>query len=291
MSFRVDVVEGGRIALNSLRTNRSRTVLTTLGIGIGVCTLLAIVGIIQGLNKSFADQLATMGANTMHVSKFPWVMRGNWWEFRNRKDLTLQHVEAIRTQSKYVDAVAPMTQRRSDVSFLGQQLSSVGIVGSTSEYPQIGNWEIVAGRFLTDADDDNQKSVAVIGADVADGLFPNMNPIGHSVLVDSRPFRVVGVLGRKGKILGESQDLTVIVPLKTFLGYFGKKRPLSIGVAIKDVGPGPRRAGGDHRDHAARAGDSPRRRTRTSRSTGRTSSRTPSPSSPERSSGSRSGSG
>ena len=77
--FRVDVLEGARIALFSLKANRMRTVLTTVGIGIGVATLLAIVGIIQGLNSSFDKQLATIGANTLYVSKFPWVMRGDWW--------------------------------------------------------------------------------------------------------------------------------------------------------------------------------------------------------------------
>ncbi len=225
------MVEGGRIAALSLRANRMRTVLTTIGIGVGVCTLLCIVGIIQGLNKSFADQLASIGANSMQISKFPWVMRGDWWEYRNRKDLPLSLVDVVRAQPHIV-AVAPTAGRNADVTFLGKELNSVRITGTTEEFAQVSNSELAAGRFLSDADDDARSSVAVLGADVATGLFPTLNPLGQRVRVDGRSFRVVGVLAPKGELLGQSQDLTVVVPLHTFLNQFGMKRPISIAAAV-----------------------------------------------------------
>jgi putative ABC transport system permease protein len=231
LSFRVDVVEGSRIAALSLRANRMRTVLTTIGIGVGVCTLLCIVGIIQGLNKSFADQLASIGANSLQISKFPWVMRGDWWEYRNRKDLPLSLVDTVRAQPHIV-AVAPTAGRNADVTFLGKELNSVRITGTTEEFAQVSNYELSAGRFLSDADDDARSSVAVLGADVAAGLFPTLNPLGQRVRVDGRSFRVVGVLAPKGEVLGQSQDLTVVVPLHTFLNQFGMKRPISIAAAV-----------------------------------------------------------
>ncbi|MRI87957.1 FtsX-like permease family protein [Aggregicoccus sp. 17bor-14] len=208
-----------------------RTVLTTIGIGVGVCTLLCIVGIIQGLNKSFADQLASIGANSMQVSKFPWVMKGDWWEFRNRKDLKLELVDVVRAQPHIV-AVAATAGRTADVSFLGKELASVRITGTTEEFAQVSNYELAAGRFLSDADDDARSSVAVIGAEVARGLFPTVNPLGQRIRVDTRSFRVVGVLSPKGEVLGQSQDLTAIIPLHTFLNQFGMKRPLSITAAV-----------------------------------------------------------
>src|SRR5215210_6812146 len=107
MSLRVDFVEGSRIALRSLSAHRLRTVLTTVGVGIGVATLLAIFGIIQGLNTSFEKQLENIGPASLYVSKRPWVQIGNWWEYRNRKSITMDQVEAVRAQSTYAEAVAP----------------------------------------------------------------------------------------------------------------------------------------------------------------------------------------
>ncbi len=234
MSIRVDLLEGGKIAFFSLRAHRLRTLLTTLGIGIGVCTLLAIIGIIQGLNVSFARQLAQLGSNSMYVSKFPWVMRGDWWEYRNRRELSVQLVDSLREQVPELSAVAPMTQQNVDVFAHGEQLSSVALVGTTAEYPQVSGYEVADGRFLTQGDTDNGTNVVVLGADVAKGLFATGSAVGNGVRLNGRPYRVVGVLQRRGKILGENQDLTAMVPLRSYFANFGKKRGITIGVAVSD---------------------------------------------------------
>jgi putative ABC transport system permease protein len=241
MGFRVDVLEGARIAAGSLRGNRLRTLLTTLGIGVGVCTLLSIVGIIQGLNASMARQLASLGANTLYVSKMPWVvMDDNWWEFRNRKELTQGDAQAILEDIPDVDAVAPMQDRNVDVSFQGHPISKVGLNGTTGDFLQVSGYELAEGRFLTPADEENGGFVVALGADVATALFPRMDPLGMTVLVGGQPFRVVGVLARKGKLLGENQDLAVYIPLKTFLGHFGHFFPFSVGVLLKEGTERPR---------------------------------------------------
>jgi putative ABC transport system permease protein len=234
MGIRVDLLEGGKIALYSLRAHRLRTLLTTLGIGIGVCTLLAIIGIIQGLNVSFARQLAQLGSNSMYISKFPWVMRGDWWEYRNRHELSVHLVDSLREQVPELSAVAPMTQQNVDVFANGEQLSSVALVGTTAEYPQVSGYDIAQGRFLSEGDNDNSTNVVVLGADVASGLYPTGSAVGNGVRLNGRPFRVVGVLHRRGKILGENQDLTAMVPIRTFLATFGKKRGITIGAAVAD---------------------------------------------------------
>ena len=188
MGVRIDLVEGGKIALYSLRAHRLRTLLTTLGIGIGVCTLLAIIGIIQGLNASFARQLAQLGSNSMYVSKFPWVMRGEWWEYRNRRDLSVHLVDTLREQVPELSAVAPMAHQNIDVAANGEQLSSVGLTGTTAEYPQISGYDVAEGRFLSDGDNDNSSNVVVLGADVARGLFPQgaaVGPVGEHRVPES----------------------------------------------------------------------------------------------------------
>jgi putative ABC transport system permease protein len=231
-SLRVDVLEGARIAFFSLGSNRMRTVLTTVGIGIGVATLLAIVGIIQGLNASFDKQLASMGSNSLYITKYPWVMTGDWWKYRNRKNFTLTQVEQIRAQSTYLSALSPMVGRTSDVSFNGEQLSTVDVTGTTSEYFSIAAFQVVGGRSLTDADEAVGRPVAVIGATVASSLFSGLDPVGRSIRVDGRPFQVVGTLAPKGKLLGRDQDLVVMVPFKTFYSTFGKSRGFSLAMSI-----------------------------------------------------------
>jgi len=220
------------MALFSLRANRLRTVLTTVGIGIGVATLLAIIGIIQGLNTSFANQMATIGSSSLYVSKFPWVIKGDWWQYRTRRDFPLEQMAVIRAQSTFATAVAPVVFRVADVGFLSDQLSLVGVLGTRGDYLAVTGWELSSGRFLNETDEDNRRSVVVLGVDVVDRLFPNSDPLGASVRIENRPFRVIGVLARRGKILGESQDLRVMIPFKTFWAYFGKRRGFSIGVGI-----------------------------------------------------------
>jgi putative ABC transport system permease protein len=235
LGVRVDVVEGARIALFSLKANRLRTVLTTLGIGIGVATLLAIVGIIQGLNTSFHRQLSTFGANTLYVSKWPWMMKGDWWMYRNRKNFTLDQVDRLRTLAPFLSAISPSVQRAADVAHGGEQMSTVRIQGVMQEYLTISGYEVTGGRFLTEADEEVTRPVAVIGADVADALFAGISPLGRSIRIDNRTFQVVGTLSRKGKIVNESMDLVVFIPFKTFYSNFGKGRGFEIAMAVADA--------------------------------------------------------
>ena len=235
MSLRIDLVEGMRIAIKSLANHRLRTLLTTVGVGIGVATLLAILGIVQGMDTSFQAQLASLGSSSVYVGKHPWVSMGNWWEFRNRKNLTLEHMEAVRSQCTLCGAVVPLLDDNDDVEFMGRSLTFVNITGSTTEYLTVSGFETTRGRFLNDTDNEGRRLVAVIGTDIADTFFPEgTDPIGSSIRVAGKPFTVIGVLSRKGKILDQSQDLTVIVPFNTFKSFFRGRRSIEIGIQVKD---------------------------------------------------------
>ncbi|WP_224367800.1 ABC transporter permease [Hyalangium versicolor] len=231
-SFRVDILEGARIALFSLKANRMRTVLTTVGIGVGVATLLAIIGIIQGMNSTFERQLSTMGANTLYIAKFPWGFNGDWWIYRNRKNFTMAHVDQIRAQSTYLTALSPMVSRNADVAHGQEQLSAVRVDGVTDEYLSISGFEVIQGRFLADSDNETTRSVAVLGSEVAQGLFPGIDPLGQTIRIEGSPFKVVGTLARKGKLVDQNQDLVVLIPFKTFYARFGKQRPFTIALAV-----------------------------------------------------------
>ncbi|MBX7099441.1 MAG: ABC transporter permease [Myxococcaceae bacterium] len=232
MSFRVDVLEGMRIAVGSLRNHRLRTVLTCLGVGIGVATLLAIVGIIQGLNTSFDRQLQTLGSSVLYVQRSPWVQMGNWWEFRNRRPLGVEHAEAIRAQCPLAVAVEATMSETDDVSFQGDLMPGMNIAGHTADWPVVSGYEVVAGRFFTEADAEARRKVVVLGADVAETLFTHSSPLGATVKVGGWPYTVIGVLSRKGKVLDSNPDLDVHLPLESFAAQYGGRRSVAIGVLL-----------------------------------------------------------
>jgi len=110
----------------------------------------------------------------------------------------------------------------------------VDLVGTLADFQKIWGYEVPQGRFLTDADSEAERQVMVIGADVAEQLFPGGNPLGHSVRLDNRPYEVIGVLAKKGQILGQSMDLIALIPFNTFLAVYGK-RDFQIDVAVENA--------------------------------------------------------
>jgi putative ABC transport system permease protein len=251
MSLRVDVFEGMKIAVRSLAAHRLRAALTVLGIGIGVATLLAILGIVQGLNASFDKQLEGVGANTLFISKMPFIVMGDWWMYRGRKPIKVELADSLRAQCAKCEFVVPQSSERADVSFMSNTLTGVDVTGTIDGYLETANFELAAGRFLTQSDNESRQPVAVLGADLVTTLFPNSSPLGATVRIDGRPFTVVGLLAKKGKILDQSFDYTVIIPLNTFQArYHGHdwvelmvlaKKPVTLDTLESDLTPIVRR--------------------------------------------------
>jgi len=234
VSLRVDLLEGGRIAVRSLGVNRLRTLLTLTAVGIGVATLLAIVGIIQGLNGAFDRQLASLGTATLNVARRPFVITGDWWRYRNRKQITLAQMQALAQQSRLASAVVPeVNEDGRELESGSETVSNVDLVGTVADFQKIWGYEVPVGRFLTDADSEAERFVIVLGSEVAEQLFPNRSALNASVRLDHRPYRVVGVLAKKGQILGQSMDLVALIPFKTFLAVYGK-RDFQIDVGADD---------------------------------------------------------
>jgi len=226
--------ESLRIAVSTMASHRLRSALTTLGIVIGVMTVIAIIAIIQGLNQGFEASVANFGTHTLHVQKWPWIMGpDNWWTFRNRKPVGPAEVRAVQRESTLALAVAPQVFSRVEVTRGDREFSGALLDGTNEQYLLTGGGIIRAGRFLLETDVDMSRPSAVLGADVADQLFPGFDPEaipGRRIHVAGRPFTVVGVLERRGRFLGMALDNNVHVPYSTFQAIFGSKRSISISV-------------------------------------------------------------
>jgi putative ABC transport system permease protein len=231
-----ELSEGLRIALGSLLGARLRSFLTTLGIVIGVMTVIAIVAIIQGLNAAFEEQIANLGAHTVYVSKFAWFVQGQgeYWMMRNRKDLGKRELQAVEREATLATAVAPQVFWRGTVTRAEHELSGVRLVGTNDRYLDTGGGMVQAGRFFNEVDVDLSRTSAVLGFEVAQRLFPGIPPEavpGRKVRVEGRPLTVVGTLARRGKLLGMDMDTLLLLPYTTFLRDLGGKRSISLAVA------------------------------------------------------------
>ncbi len=227
--------EAVRIAVGALVGARLRTFLTTLGIVIGVTTVIAIVAIIQGLNTSFERQIQFLGANTLYVDKWKWLnVEGDWWLYRNRRKIGTAELQAVQRESQIALATAPMTGAPAPVARGTKELTGVFVRGTSEEYLTANGGGVQAGRFLVASDVELARPSVVLGMDVADQLFPGETVeqmVGQRVLVAGRAFTVVGLLERQGKFLGMALDNIVLVPLSTFGRIFGTQRNIVLAVA------------------------------------------------------------
>jgi len=222
MSFD-DIKESAAMAVSTVRANKLRSSLTILGVAIGVVTLTFMVSIIQGLNKAFAEQIESLGSNTIFVSKFdPSFGRQPNSEELHRKDITIEDAEAIRTEAaNAVESVAPIRRKISaDLRYADKETDTPVLLGVTPDYEYTLSQYVERGRFIIDADNAGRENVVVLAQDVVRSLFPFEDPVGKEIKIEGRPFRVVGVMETLGNFFGQSRDNSLYIPLSTFDKYW-----------------------------------------------------------------------
>jgi len=204
------------IALEGLRANKLRSVLTMLGIIIGVGAVIAMVSLGLGMREKVGNSIASLGSNLLIVmpgSSSP--SGGVKLAAGSNITLTNADAQAISREIDNVNAVAPNAQRQYQVVF-GNQNWVTGVQGTTPDFLSVRDWNIESGAFFSSRDLDSRARVAVIGKTVANNLFGDINPLGQSIRIGKAPFRVIGVLESKGQsAVGQDQDDTVIIPLTT----------------------------------------------------------------------------
>ena len=223
-----DIKESAAMAVATVRANKLRSSLTILGVAIGVVTLTFMVSIIQGLNKAFAEQIESLGSNTIFVSKFdPSFGRPPNDEELHRKEITLEDAEAIRTEAaNAVESVAPIRRKiASDLRYADKETDTPILFGVTPEYEYTISQYVGRGRFITESDLIGRENVAVLAQDVVRALFPYEDPLGKEIKIEGRPFRVVGVMEPLGNFFGQSRDNSVFIPLATFDKYWRDIEP------------------------------------------------------------------
>jgi putative ABC transport system permease protein len=221
-----------RIAGDSLVAYRLRTFLTALGIIIGVATVIAIEGIIEGLNLAFREQIAVLGTGTLYVSDRPWVILSDWWKYRGRPPLRRADAEWLEGRLERAQAVVPFVHHGTVVQIGDAQLWGIRVIGSTDRWTEMSGIEPLRGRFMTAGELEHARPVAMVGADLVATLREQGVDLGDDIKIGNRRLRVIGEMPARGSTFGVSQDDFVVLPLTTFESFFGKERSVTIGVVV-----------------------------------------------------------
>ncbi len=204
-----------RIAVNALFANKLRSLLTMLGIIIGVGAVIAMVAVGMGVTQRVTDSIASLGSNMLIIRPGASMSGGLRGAAGSRTTLKYEDAVAIKKKIKDVDYVSPTVQKNYQVVY-GNQNWNTSVTGVTQEYMSIRDLKVMTGSFITEDDMNTRNRVAVIGMTVASNLFGEANPVGKTIRVNNQPYRVIGVLESKGQSsVGQDQDDVVIVPLTT----------------------------------------------------------------------------
>lgn len=230
-------LESVGMALRSLISNKLRSILTLIGVIIGVMTVIAVVSIIAGMNKYVASQISSLGSTTFFVDKFGIIMSDEeYLKALKRKDLNLLDMEAIKERCPLCWKVGARAVAFRKVKFRDKYLSDIAIVGATANITEISSIEVGSGRYPSEFENDHNRRVVLIGWEIADNLFPDKDPLDKDLKIGNHYFRIVGVAKKRGTFLGQNQDDFVVIPITTFNKLFGTRRFMSVFVKVENFG-------------------------------------------------------
>jgi putative ABC transport system permease protein len=230
-------VDNVRLAIGTLWVNPLRSMLTLLGVVIGVATVVSMMALIEGLRLKVTRDLSQLGANAFTVSKWPGGInfgRIDWRRFQQRPAFRLLDVELLRDACPSVKTASGQTGFGAFkvASDRAETSPNVFTIGATAEWIETsGVVSLADGRFYSSSEVDAERSVVVLGTEVAAQLFPGQSPLGETVRIGGKVFRVIGVLSKRGKFLGLfNMDNMVVLPLTTGLDAFGKDHSIRMNV-------------------------------------------------------------
>ncbi|HCA47764.1 MAG TPA: multidrug ABC transporter substrate-binding protein [Armatimonadetes bacterium] len=206
----MSLMEAIRSAYSSLMANKSRSILTMLGVIIGVASVLIVVAIGEGLKTDTINRIRGMGANLLTIR--PGGGDEGWRASRPGR-LTEEDVKALQEQARHISAVAPVVQTNGNAKY--RNLShTTGVVGATTVWPKVMAFEMAYGRFLTTSEERARSRVAVLGQEVVNELFYGRPLIGEFIRINGVPFEVIGILSEKGGGFGDPDD-QIVIPITT----------------------------------------------------------------------------
>ncbi len=178
-----ETIEAVRIAVAAIRANTARGVLTTLGIVIGVLGVITTMTAANGLANNFRESVSALGSDVVYVSRMPWIIRGNFFEFRNRPNVSLKEVEKLEQRLTRAATVNPTTHTERNIKYASRVLDDIDIIGTTDKQMLVSASVPEAGRFLTAFDVQAKRRVCVIGSEIRERLFESVDPLNKEMKI------------------------------------------------------------------------------------------------------------
>lgn len=211
------IKESFRFALVALFVNKVRTILSLLGITIGIFSIISVFSVFDSLEKAIRDDINSLGDNVLFIQKWPWMAGGSnypWWKYWQRPEASIRELVELQKRSNAAQACAITVGTSRKISFLSTTIESVSINSVSHDYAEVLPFDLEAGRYFTPLESQSGRNVIIIGSEVSEALFPNSDPIGKSVKVFGLRMDVIGLMKKKGEnTFGNSDDKSAIIPI------------------------------------------------------------------------------
>jgi putative ABC transport system permease protein len=234
-------VEGFRIAIQQIAANRTRSILTALGVAIGIIAVTLMGTAIRGIDIGFNRSMSGFGDDVLYIEQWPWSTTEDFWQFRNRPDIKLSTADRLNQMieanpKSLLELAVPAPASAQTVVYGERRITNVYTMGTTNEYAYLSTTSCEKGRFINEAETRGGKNVCVVGQDVANGLFNGQDPIDKVIRVRDHDYRIIGLFARQGSFLGVfSWDSQVVIPLASYIRYFkSNQENASIRVKVRD---------------------------------------------------------
>jgi putative ABC transport system permease protein len=226
----MQLIEAFRLALQALWANKLRSILTLIGVVMGVASVIMVITLVNGANRYVSTKLSGYGADVFTVTKMPsiWFTAEEYFKFQKRKILRIDDYYAIRDGCTQCSEVGALLNKTTNVVYNGKSSNNTSVRGYTWTMLSLNNIDLAVGRGFTPGDDDHATKNVIVGYDIIDNLLPQGDPIGKEIRVDGIPYSIIGVGERQGKTLGESQDNWVAIPISTYQQIYGYNDSVNI---------------------------------------------------------------
>ena len=212
-------------ALASIRAHALRSFLTLLGIIIGVSTIVTVVSVISGLDAYVQEKVIVLSPDVYVLTKFGIIRsREEFLDALKRRDIDFGDFQRLGQLLTETEQIAARAMGSGAAKYRDKRLPDLNVFGTTANYPELINFDLASGRFFIEAEARSASNVAVIGWDVKEELFPQVDPIGREMTLNGQPYRIVGLVKKMGRTLGQNQDNIVVIPLSAFQAQFGVRR-------------------------------------------------------------------
>jgi len=217
------LIEAFKLAFQSLWGNKLRSILTLIGVVMGVASVIMVITLVNGANRYVSTKLSGYGADVFTITRMPSVIFSaeEYLKYQKRKVIRIEDYQAIKDACTECTEVGALLQKSTNVVANGHSSNNTSVRGYTWTMLSLNNIDIAIGRGFTPADEEHATKNVIVGYDIVDNLLGNIDPIGHEIRVDGIPYTIIGVGDRQGKTLGQSQDNWVAVPITTYQQIYG----------------------------------------------------------------------